>query len=137
MNLSGKWYIAYIMTRDEDFEPVWVEKEEYVKTQSEDGEDRDPFYDSYIVFSEDGVVRNLGPIPKDVTKEEVDAAVQSGEVVLIDGEMLIDDTQHWKMDGEKLLMDLGMDENGKILWEEVPVKDGFLEIMLYRYKRAE
>ena len=59
-------------------------------------------FDTMIEFTDDHVANMYAPIPPDVSKEEIDEAVASGEVKLVDGMILDEDSaSEWKFaDGE-------------------------------------
>ena len=94
-----------------------------------------------FVFSEDGTITLLTPIPDGVTQEEVDEAVKSGSITLKDG-MLFMGENHWKVEDGKIMADTGLEAEvmGEMVgpWEELKeVGDGVLQVMMYHIVRIE
>ena len=92
-------------------------------------------------FTADGEMQVLCPIPAGVTKEQIDAALASGELKLFDEKTMVLETKEWKEEDGKLLFDSG--EKGEILgeavnpWKElIPVGD-LLQMTTYRLKKED
>lgn len=92
-------------------------------------------------FTADGEMQVLCPIPEGVSKEEIDEALASGELELLDDNTMVLERKAWKEEDGKLLFDSG--EKGEVFgeavspWRElIPVGD-LLEMATYRLKKEE
>ena len=88
-----------------------------------------------IAVCEDGNLYMLMPLPKEVSQEEIDQAVQAGIVKLYDG-MITDDPMAWEERDGALWLEIGegMSEDG---WVKLSDDDGYLLFMTTRYVKAE
>ena len=140
MDIVGKWRIAASLTMNDQFEEAWKTVEE----MSADP-DVDPFdlqmYSSLVVIGEDGIIRMVVPVPDDVTKEEIDAAVEAGECELYAPGLLTMDKKSWKEVDGKYFFDSGIE--GDILgeetdpWVEITPTDNGIQYATFRLVRAE
>jgi len=118
----------------------WVKTEELL---SRGDADKDTLLmgNMQIVFTEDGLITMLTPIPKGASQEEVDAAVKSGNITLKDG-MLFMGENHWKVEDGKNMADTGLE--GELFdekigpWEELKeIGDGMLQMAMFHIARME
>ena len=65
-----------------------IEEDEYNQTLS--------MFDAVMEFTDDYKVLSYMPIPKHVTQEQIDEAVASGEVKIVDGMMCCEEPKEWK-----------------------------------------
>ncbi|MBQ7474746.1 MAG: hypothetical protein IJS78_02360 [Clostridia bacterium] len=136
MDIIGKWVVSQAMQMGDDGF-VWRKKDEI---RDVDPEDVEEMFSGVMFFEPDGRVVTAMKIPEGVSKEELDAAVEAGEVKLCgDGYMALEETE-WREEDGKILYKTSM--KGEILGEEVdpwqPLKeteDGF-ELMFSRYTKA-
>ncbi|MBR0156125.1 MAG: hypothetical protein IJM20_01215 [Clostridia bacterium] len=137
MNIVGKWTVYEVMSRDDDLNIVWKKKDEMLK-QIEPGDEMAMFLNASLIFTEDGKMLTVAPIPANVPKEEVDAAVAAGKVKLYGDNMMVFEGKDWKEEDGKFFYDSGT--QGEIFgepvspWVEIKeVEDGVIEILLMRY----
>lgn len=140
-NLIGKWKLTEMMDfncEKECFE--WTKVEDLL---SRDDVDKDTrlMAKLQMVFTEDGVLTMLTSIPEGASREEVDAAVESGEITLKDG-MIFMGENHWKAENGKYMVDsnAGREVDGEEVdpWEEIQViDDQIIELRMFRLKKAE
>ena len=141
VNLLGIWKIAEMMDFNCEngcFE--WTKTEDLL---SRDDVDKDMLLigKMQMVFTEDGVLTMLAPIPEETSQEEMDAAVNSGEVTLKDG-MIFMGENHWKVENGKYMADSnsGREVDGEKVdpWEEIQIiDDQTIELRMFRLKKAE
>lgn len=65
-----------------------IEEDEYNETLS--------MFDAVMEFTDDYKVLSYMPIPKHVTREQIDEAIASGEVKIVDGMMCCEEPKEWK-----------------------------------------
>ena len=141
INLLGKWKLVEMMDfncEKECFE--WTKVEDLL---SRDDVDKDTrlMAKLQMVFTEDGVLTMLTSIPEGASQEEVDAAVETGEITLKDG-MIFMGENHWKAENGKYMVDsnAGREVDGEEVdpWEEIQViDDQTIELRMFRLKKAE
>ena len=141
INLLGKWKLVEMMDfncEKECFE--WTKVEDLL---SRDDVDKDTrlMAKLQMVFTEDGVLTMLTSIPEGASREEVDAAVESGEITLKDG-MIFMGENHWKAENGKYMVDsnAGREVDGEEVdpWEEIQViDDQIIELRMFRLKKVE
>ncbi|MBR6873107.1 MAG: hypothetical protein IKN17_06345 [Ruminococcus sp.] len=137
MDIIGTWKIAKVMTRDEAFNAVWCPVEEYLADPAVDADFKKGVDGGKLIFSEDGTISFLAKIPEGVSQEEIDAALASGELVMM-GDLMVIEKKAWKEVDGVYKFDTGA--KGEVLGEPIdpwaPVKftdDGLLEMMTYQY----
>ena len=86
-----------------------------------------------IEICEDGKLYMLMPLPEDATKEEVDAAVASGEIHLRGG-MIAGGPESWEERDGVLWYTTDLSEDG---WTTGSDEDGFVFFMTVRFVKAE
>ena len=138
MDIIGIWNVAQAMTFDEDLNNVWRTKDDVMADESAD-DDLKELFDAKIAFCEDGFVRSLYAIPEDMSQEEIDEMVGSGEAELYGDGYMSMERRPWKVEDGKILVDTGM--KAEVLgeevssWTEVKVLDGLVEYMMFRLAR--
>ena len=140
MDLIGRWKIVEAIRLDENFKPEWASIEEILADEELEPEDK-IMYSSFMEFTEDGRVLNLSPIPEDLSQEEIDEVVESGEYELYEGYIKLAE-YNWKIeDGKYYFVDTHI--KGEILGEEVPswkelnIVDGVMDIATLRIVKDE
>ena len=139
MDLIGRWKIVEAIRFDENFKPEWASIEEILADEELEPEDK-IMYSSFMDFTEDGRVLNLAPIPEELSQEDIDEAVKSGEMELYDGYIKLSE-HRWKAEDGKYYFDTHI--KGEFLgeelssWVEIPVIDGKIEILTSRIVKDE
>lgn len=122
MNYLGKWKFHSIGTvDDETCERVWLNAEEYMNSPmpyidetdeeavADEMKERKRTVGMLLEVCEDGTLYVLNPLPENVSKEEVEAAVKAGVIKLRDG-MMTDDPCVWEEREGELWVNLGYSE---------------------------
>ena len=86
-----------------------------------------------IEICKDGKLYMLMPLPEGVTKEEVDAAVASGEISMRGG-MVSNGPEKWEERDGVLWYTTALSEDG---WTKGSDEDGFVFFMTVRFVKAE
>ena len=140
MNLIGKWKIAASLTYTDEGKQVWKTVEEIAADPETDPFDLD-MYQSTFVFSDDGFVRTIVALPEDTPQEEIDAAVEAGEIELYEPGFIAMEKTAWKEEGGKYFFDSGVE--GEVLgekvdsWTEIIPTDDGIQYAVFRLVRAE
>ncbi len=144
MKYVGIWNFDSIRTMNESDEFVYLNAEEYLKSPmpyidesdeeavADEIKERKQIIGSKIEICEDGSLYMLIPLPEGVTKEEVDEAVSSGGIVLRRG-MISGGQMGWEERDGEFWYSTGMGEDDWTKGSE----DGYLNVMLSRYTKAE
>lgn len=132
--LKGKWIIEEMKAFDEKTETmVWKTVNELKATETDP--DILQMLSTVLNFKDDGMIDMLIPVPEDITKEEIDEAVAAGEIVMVDGLMLMEQMP-WKAEDGKAYYDSG--EQGEVAgeamspWQEIKETANGIELMAYR-----
>jgi len=147
MRYTGKWVFHSIGMMNDSDEMVYLNAEEYLKAPmpyvdesdeeavADEMKERQRMVGGQIAVCEDGNLYMLMPLPKEVSQEEIDQAVQAGIVKLYDG-MITDDPMAWEERDGALWLEIGegMSEDG---WVKLSDDDGYLLFMTTRYVKAE
>lgn len=140
MNVIGKWKISESMSYDDNGKQVWRTVEEIAADPETDPFDLEMF-NSIFIFSEDGFVRTIVALPEDTPQEEIDAAVETGEIELYEPGFIAMEKTPWKEENGKFFFDSGVE--GEVLGEEtdpwteiIPTENG-IQYLLLRLVRAE
>ena len=139
MDLVGRWKVVEAIRFDENFKPEWASIEEILADEELQPEDK-IVYSSFMDFTEDERVLNLSPIPEDLSQEEIDDVIESGEYELYEGYIKLTEYR-WKTENGKYYLDTNI--RGEVLgeeispWEEISVVDGIMETMTVRVAKAE
>ena len=144
MRYVGKWVFHSIGAVTDSDEPVYLNAEEYLKSpmpyidetdeEAVAGElrERRSMIGMQIEICEDGKLYTLMPLPEGVTKEEVDAAVASGEIMLRGG-MMTNGPASWEERDGVLWYTTELSEDGWTRGSD----DGFVFFMTVRFAKAE
>ena len=139
MILIGKWTVAQILHFDEEKGMVWADAAELLAT--DDDKETQMMLKTVVLIADDGTITLLSPLPEDISQEEINEALASGDLVLRDGMMLVGEN-HWKVENGKNMADTGLE--GEVLgeqvgpWEEVKeIEGGLIQMAFYRLKKAE
>jgi hypothetical protein len=136
MNIIGKWNVAEAQVLNRStFKLDWRTAADIMADDSlEDYEKQSVSY-SYL-FTEEGKALTLFPIPDNITKEQIDEALASGELKLYDDSTMVLEEKAWKEEDGKLFYNSGA--KGEVLgeeispWVEIKQTDGGIELMAYR-----
>jgi len=104
-DLVGRWKVYKSMacvgdnfgmfTRAE-IEADYQKKKAAGEAEDDDLADRLGVFGTIIEFTDDYKMLTYSPIPAGVPKEEIDKAVESGEIKLVNGMMVADEPKDWK-----------------------------------------
>ena len=125
MSVIGKWKLVAAKSMDiKTFEMVWRSNEEIAAAGPEDM--MAMMADAEFDFKEDGTISVLNKvnIPESVTEEQIEAAVAAGEVLRIDGKLMMEHQWNWK------------EENGDIFVSDGSTAEVFGE-KLDPFKKSE
>ncbi len=152
MSYIGKWTVESVgMVNDKD-EYVRLSPEEYLKSPmpyvdetdeeavADELKERKSMIGIILRVDEDGKMHALVPIPEGVTQEEIDEAVKSGEITVVDG-MLSQDAMDWEERNGEMWFKAGIEGEtfGEPVdpWVKASDEEGFLNFMTFRFKKAE
>lgn len=111
MSYVGNWKFHSIASRNENDELVYLSAEEYLKAPmpyvdesdeeaaADELRERRKMTGARVKVCEDGKLYFLMPLPEGVSQEEIDQAVSSGAITLIDGMMANRPAQWQERDG--------------------------------------
>ena len=144
MSYVGKWVFHSIGVVADSNEMVYLDAEDYLKSSmpyidetdeeavSDELRDRKNMIGMQIEICDDGNLYILMPLPEGVTKEEVDAAVESGEISLR-GDMIANGPEQWEERNGVLWYTTSLSEDG---WTKGSDADGFVFFMTVRFVKA-
>ena len=133
----GKWRVAEMLwynEKKEDFE--WLKIDDFMALPDLDKEYAQAA--QAIMEFDDNKIYMLVPIPEDVTQEEIDEAVKSGELELRNG-MMYAECFDWKIENGKAYFD--SQEEAEVLgekispWHEIEEVGDMIEFMTYRFTK--
>jgi len=141
MEIIGKWNIAETQVfNSKTLKLDWRSAADILADENAEDYVKESLAYSYI-FTEDGKVLVVMPIPADVPKEEIEAEAASGELTLYDGSTMILEEKAWKEEDGKFFFD--SEAKGEVLGEEVSswveikeTADG-IELMTYRLTKEQ
>ena len=145
MSYVGKWVFHSIGTVADSDEMVYLGAEDYLKSPmpyidetdeeavSDELRERKTMIGMQIEICEDGKLYMLMPLPEDATKEEIDAAVASGEISMRGG-MIAGGTESWEERDGVLWYTTDLSEDG---WTKGSDEDGFVCFMTVRFVKAD
>ena len=153
MNYVGKWIFDSIGVRDDSFNLVYLSAEEYLKSpipsyvDEADAEavayemrERKAAISIVLEVRDDGKVYTFAPIPEEATPEQIEAAIEAGEITVIDG-MIVGGVADWEMRGDEMWLDSGIE--GEVFgeaadpWVKVADSDEYIDYINMRFKKAE
>lgn len=149
MTIVGTWKLDAVKSFDTD---EYMTVEEFINelpsyvdaTDAEEVEhersQRKMQAESILNITEDGRIESLMPIPYDqYSKEEIDAAVAEGDIVL-KGDMMLIDENEWKEDLGRFYISCGTVTEGdgkpQTNWEEIGIEGDKIVVITMRYTRA-
>ena len=144
MSYVGKWIFHSIGVIADSDEMTYLSAEDYLKSpmlyidetdeEAVSGElrERRAMIGMQIEICEDGKLYMLMPLPEDVSKEEIDAAVAEGELSLRGG-MMIGGVQLWEERDGELWYTTELSDDG---WTKGSDDDGFVFFMTIRFVRV-
>ena len=144
MSYIGKWIFHSIGVIADSDEMTYLSAEDYLKSpmlyidetdeEAVSGElrERRAMIGMQIEICEDGKLYMLMPLPEDVSKEEIDAAVAEGELSLRGG-MMIGGVQLWEERDGELWYTTELSDDG---WTKGSDDDGFVFFMTIRFVRV-
>ena len=138
MNVIGLWEVVSARIFDmTTMEMVWTTREEALNSDINDDFKR--MYSSLFEFKEGGVLSMMmkGPAADSVPKEELDAALASGEAFVEDGYVYIPQTYEYKTEGDDIM--INSKERGEVFGEEInpwkkAIQEGNTLIILDTYQ---
>jgi hypothetical protein len=140
MEIIGKWNIAEAKVFNAaTMKLEWRTAADIMADEAVDDYVKQSLGYSYL-FTEDGKAQVLMPIPANIPKEQIDAAIASGEVKLFDDSTMVLEEKAWKEEDGKLLFDTGA--KGEVLgetvspWVEIKESGNGIELMTYRLVKA-
>lgn len=145
MSYVGKWVFHSIGTVADSDEMVYLGAEDYLKSPmpyidetdeeavADELRERKNMIGMQIEICKDGKLYMLMPLPEGVTKEEIDAAVASGEIHLRGG-MIAGGPESWEERDGVLWYTTDLSEDG---WTKGSDEDGFVFFMTVRFVKAE
>lgn len=145
MSYVGKWVFHSIGTVADSDEMVYLGAEDYLKSPmpyidetdeeavADELRERKTMIGMQIEICEDGKLYMLMPLPEDATKEEIDAAVASGEIHLRGG-MIAGGPESWEERDGVLWYTTDLSEDG---WTKGSDEDGFVCFMTVRFVKAD
>ena len=140
MNVIGKWKIAAVLTVNDKLEQIWKTVEELAADPDEDSFDIE-MLESRFIFGEDGVIKTIIQIPDEVSSEEIEEAVKSGECEIYAPGFITIEKRNWKEENGKFMFDSGID--GEILdekidpWTEIIPTENGIQYGTFRLIREE
>lgn len=145
MRYVGKWVFHSIGAVTDSDEMVYLSTEDFLKSPmpyidetdeeavANELRERKTMIGMQIEICEDGKLYMLMPLPEDATKEEIDAAVASGEIHLRGG-MIAGGPESWEERDGVLWYTTDLSEDG---WTKGSDEDGFVCFMTVRFVKAE
>ena len=145
MRYVGKWVFHSIGAVTDSDEMVYLSTEDFLKSPmpyidetdeeavANELRERKTMIGMQIEICEDGKLYMLMPLPEDATKEEIDAAVASGEIHLRGG-MIAGGPESWEERDSVLWYTTDLSEDG---WTKGSDEDGFVCFMTVRFVKAD
>lgn len=144
MRYVGKWVFHSIGAVTDSDEMVYLSTEDFLKSPmpyidetdeeavANELRERKTMIGMQIEICEDGKLYMLMPLPEDATKEEIDAAVASGEISMRGG-MMVNGSESWEERDGMLWYTTELSEDG---WTKGSDGD-FVFFMTIRFVKAE
>ncbi|MBR4554275.1 MAG: hypothetical protein IKO27_01635 [Ruminococcus sp.] len=141
MNLVGLWKIRTAQQFDpKTLKLVDKNVEDILADESLDDDEKQMLYAKFL-FTEDGWMKTLLPIPENAPKEEIEEAVASGEVEMYDDKTMVIEKKAWKEEDGKFKYDSGT--KGEVLgeaidpWMEITETDSGIKLFTYVLEKVE
>jgi len=135
MDIIGKWRITEAEVFNPDLTKTWKTEAEIMADSSLEDHVKQSLSFRYL-FNADGSALILFPIPADAPKEEIDAAIASGELKLHGDNDMILEEKAWKEENGKFYFDSGA--KGEVFgeaispWVEIKETANGIELMSFR-----
>lgn len=148
MSYIGKWVFHSIGSTDENDGFVYLSAEEYLNSSmpyidetdeeavADELRERKSMIGMQLKICDDGKMYTLIPLPEGVTQEEVDQAVSSGQISLMDG-MMTDAPKSWEERNGEFWYN--SDTEGELFgeaidpWIKASDENGFINIFTTRF----
>lgn len=144
MNLIGTWVIKEYFTETETGHE-WRLVSDLQNDNTLTDAVRE-FLTTRLVFEEDGTLKNLYAVPDGVSQEELERAVESGEIKLYDSRTIVEETA-WKEENGKFYYDSGiLVDYGQVFfysgqtfsrWREIKRTEDGIEWLCCRLVKSE
>ena len=138
-DIIGRWKIKEALRFNDQFERIWISRES-ILNDAELHEDEKQFIKMEIIFTADGLLKVVMPLPADVPPEEVKAAVQAGELRLYDDSTMLLEEHPWQIQDGRLLYDTGRPAatagETPSSWEEIPIENGMLHFRSFHLTKT-
>ena len=140
MNVLGTWKIAAVYTFDADFNKELKPVGEVLDAPETDDDMRMMLTAEYE-FCDDGSLLVKALLPENISREEIDEAVEAGEITLCGDDRFMIESYEWKEEDGKILFDSGIEGEAfgekTSPWEEIEqLEDGTLQFFIYRLQKA-
>jgi hypothetical protein len=135
INVVGRWKIKEVLFMDPDLNQTWRSVEDLLADESVDDKD---LYMSKVMFTEGGEILMMLEKPDDMSQEEVDELIASGEMEAYE-DYIVYERFPWKVEDDKIMFDSGT--KGEILgmevspWVEIKGTDDEVFFMTYKLVR--
>ena len=153
MSYLGTWKFHSIGTMRDEGEMVYLTADEYLKEPipsyiadtdeeavADELRERKIMISMQVKICEGGKLYLLAAIPEDATQEQLDEAIASGELALMDG-MLCQQAIDWEERNGELWFDIGIEGDAFVepsdSWAKAIDENGFLVFMTTRFAKAE
>jgi len=135
INVVGRWKIKEVLFMDPDLNQTWRSVEDLLADESVDDKD---LYMSKVMFTEGGEILMMLEKPDDMSQEEVDELIASGEMEAYE-DYIVYEKFPWKVEDDKVMFDSGT--KGEVLdmevspWAEIKGNDDEVFFMTYKLVR--
>lgn len=133
MNAAGKWKVSSVEVYNDEYAKEWVDADAVISDENIN----DSFklmLRSVFVFSEDGYIKRLVPVPEEFDKDIIEKAIEDGEIELCEGSILAD-KHRYKVDGDRIFFKPLNFGNEEPPWTEIPNLDGKLQFFMFRLEK--
>lgn len=152
MNFIGNWKIHSVGQFDPAEGFKYVSVEEYINTPADyidpsdteavEAEKRERLQNVSVIMKvcDDNRLYILMPFPEGVSQETIDAAVQAGEISIMDG-MIAQTAMDWEERDGHLWFNSGIE--GEVAgeaadpWVDASEDEGFLTVMIFRFIKVD
>lgn len=141
MNVVGLWKIKKAVQFDAATMKMVEKDVDAIIADSSIPDDEKKMLYAKFLFTEDGWIKTLFPIPEDMPKEELDEMLESGEMELYGDSFLVIEKKGWKEEDGKLKFDTGT--KGEVMgeavdsWAEIKETEYGIMLMVYGLEKEE
>lgn len=141
MNVVGLWKIKKAVQFDAATMKMVEKDVDAIIADSSIPDDEKKMLYAKFLFTEDGWIKTLFPIPEDIPKEELDEMLESGEMELYGDSFLVIEKKGWKEEDGKLKFDTGT--KGEVMgeavdpWAEIKETEYGIMLMVYGLEKEE